>query len=443
MVGQRHNTLSFDLDGAVSTFDSIPFWMNHNTYGKYAQNNFGYAEVGFTSLDESNKKLKYHFGVNFGYNYSFDNSEYQFNDLYGTISYASIAIDLGIKRDTELFENLSSSNGNFVKSNNSRAFPGINLYLKNYVPFFFWKSWFSWKFNYGEYLLDDPRYVENTHVHSKSLWLNFKIKSRARFELGLEDWAQWGGNSPRFGDMDYSFSDYLRMVFLQKGGEDALETDQVNRAGNHIGNFQFNFYQTYSNFDMMLYHSHPFEDGSGMGFANFPDGIWGVNFNLNNNQLFKKILFEWIYTKDVTNEGQHDITGGQDKYFWNAVYRSGWFYFGQSIGTPFIQPNINEDGIVLDPQIQYNRFSALHFGLSGGLPKKLNYKTKFSYVKYFPWIGESYSGKVNQFSGYAEVDLAPWLDWSGEIAFGGAFDLGNRYSQNLGGFIKLSYQAGF
>jgi hypothetical protein len=437
----QNKRIEITFESNFSTNDSIPFWMFQNKNGISQGSAFSLLSFGFEGYTNSpENKVQIEYGFNTVGTMGFENIIF-FEELYFNLKYRKWNLDFGSKNDDILFNGLSHSNGNFVKSTNSRNMPGINLSL-DYIPFLFWKDWFSWKFNYGEYIMLDERYVKYTQVHNKSLWLKFKLNRDSDFRFAVEDWLQWGGDHPSYGRV-YDFEEYLRAVWLMSGGDNNSEGDQINRAGNHIGNYQFIYENRYNKGSLTFYYSHPFEDGSGMAMRNFPDGILGIYLKNDGRNIFEKFLIEWVYSKDTTNSGAHDVSQGQDKYFENYYYKSGWFYFGQSIGTPLIQPIFDENGIVISPQLNFSRFSGIHFGVSGSVMDKFSYKSYFTYVNYDPWYGQHYSRNVNQFSGYGEVDFAPWVDWSGELVIGGAFDAGNRYSKNLGAFIRLSYQTKF
>ncbi len=58
------------------------------------------------------------------------------------------------------------------------------------------------------------------------------------------------------------------------------------------------------------------------------------------------------------------ILGGNDNYFNNGEYQSGWTYYGRTIGTPFITPlPPDADGITLG--VFNNRIIAHYIGIKG------------------------------------------------------------------------------
>jgi hypothetical protein len=160
--------------------------------------------------------------------------------------------------------------------------------------------------------------------------------------------------------------------------EIGLEDETINKLGNHLGTFllDYDFKNGLGKFS--VYHEHPFEDGSGTRFANFPDGVWGVFFKPKNQKIIASILYEYIDTVD-----QSGIAAGSgfDGYFGNNIYRSGWSYEQNVMGLPFIlfdkNVKITQDST---PYVS-NRSKTHHLGVSGGF-SKFHWKLKTTYTKY-------------------------------------------------------------
>lgn len=117
------------------------------------------------------------------------------DQLYASARWRNLRLDLGMIHPKEEYNGISSTNGNFIRSGNSRTFPGYNLnseYMK--VPCT--KGVLSIKFNWADYMMIDDRYVEDTRLHNKSAFLKIKPHQRWEIIVGLEHWAQWAGTSP-------------------------------------------------------------------------------------------------------------------------------------------------------------------------------------------------------------------------------------------------------
>ena len=127
--------------------------------------------------------------------------------------------------------------------------------------------------------------------------------------------AQWGGVNTLNEDLvqPNSWTDYLRIFIGASGDENALQTDQNNALGNHLGNFEL--------------------------MVSFDFGKFGFQINLKEKSLIDGLLFEALNTTDQDALRQiDDGVGGEylepDSFFNNGVYQSGWTYKGRVVGSP-------------------------------------------------------------------------------------------------------------
>ena len=72
------------------------------------------------------------------------------------------------------------------------------------------------------------------------------------------------------------------------------------------------------------------------------------------------------------------VIGGEDGYFNNSCYVSGWTHYGRSLGLPLMIVHApGEDGVT--PGFASNRVNGHHFGLRGKLSHKYPYIFKATY----------------------------------------------------------------
>lgn len=181
--------------------------------------------------------------------------------------------------------------------------------------------------------------MKNVLWHHKSFF--FRIKDTENnfplsFTAGVQHFAQWGGTStnPRIGKQPQSFKDFIRVVFGQKGGDDATASDQINVLGSHYGSYDFKLSYTQKDWGGHFYYQHYFNDKSGMEFANKTDGLWGIQVDLPTIPWLNKIVAEYLVTMNQSGP-MHFITfdrdkwkggrgGGNDDYYNNGEYRTGF-----------------------------------------------------------------------------------------------------------------------
>ena len=431
----QNNPLNYSigLNSAISSEKTLPFWMTANTFGTVPNSDYGsvYASM-FSNFKEPESSFAFSYKASFT-SYLSSKNDIFINELYASLRFKGVQLDLGSKNDDIKWEGLSSSNGNIIKSNNTRAFPGINLETIGYLKLPFAKSWLSAKGNYSEYLLNDKRVVDNAHLHHKSLFFKSVLSEKISIIIGMDNYVQWGGTSNDYGKQPSTFKDYLRVVTSYSGGKSALESDQMNALGNTVGAYLFQLNYTGEKTNWNIYWSHPYEDRSGRELSNYPDALYGFFIDLKKPKSFiTHFLAEFTYTKHMSGNTSFS---GADNYFNNGIYNSGWTYFGRTIGSPFFPTKEPVDGITRGVDQNYNRFTAYHLGFKGNLSREAQYKTYFSYIHYPGWFGESLN--EDQFSSLFEFYLQP-KNIPFEISLGVSADFGSALPSNFGSFFKLT-----
>ncbi len=424
---------SIELNSNISTKETLPFFLTANKYGSIPNSNNALVSTSiFSDFKNTNRTF------NIAYKASIsgiiaDENELLINELYTSIATENWQLDLGSKNDELAFEGLSVSNGNIIKSINTRAFPGVNLRTRSYLELPFAKKWLKVKANYAEYFLNDKRVVDNAHLHNKSLYFKSRLNNNLSLITGLDHYVVWGGTSEEFGKQPTNFKTYLK--YITGTGDGNKTEDQINSSnawGNHVGNYLVQLDYKGENFNWSFYLSHPFEDRSGREFANYPDGLYGFFVDLKKPQSFiTHIITEFQYTK---HQGKSTSQNGLiDNYFNNTVYQSGWTYFGRTIGSPFFTTKVPENGITKG--IAENRFTSFNLGFKGNLSSSIQYKTNLTYTYYQGWFNAPV--QEYQLSPYLELllknETIPF-----NISLGAAADFGDFLPTNFGGFLKLT-----
>jgi hypothetical protein len=445
---------SVSLGAGVSSEETLPFWLVSNRYGNIPNSDYGLLNMAvFSNLKKENKDFGIAYKLSATGALAQENSLI-INEMYLRLQYKNWALDGGNMYDEVKWEGLSSSNGNIVKSINSRAYPGINLKTLDYISFPFAKKWLSFQGNFANYWLNDDRYVEGAMLQNASLYFKFKLSNKFNLIAGMDHFAQWGGTSPSTGEQPSTFKDFMRIVLGKSGGATSTEGDQLNALGNHLGDYLFQVNYTAEKTNLSFYYSHLFEDRSGMEMENWMDGLYGFMIDFKKSDaLVTHLLTEFTYTKNMSGEIPPDDTvndpttihgRGRDNYFNNGIYASGWTYFGRTIGSPYFTPKpADENGITNGVILGDNRFMAFNIGLKGNLTA-FNYKAMLSHITYFGWFGNEYDPKPKQVSVLLEVLLpqnSKKLPFNISAAF--AFDTGTYAPANFGGFLTLSRNGWF
>ena len=242
----------------------------------------------------------------------------------------------------------------------------------------------KFKAEYDEGILNDDRYVHNTHMHHKSLYGSFTPAKNWKINLGLEHYVMWGGISknPSYGKLPVSLHSYILYITGSTGNEDFPKTDQLNVAGNQIGSYQVQIIKEFKNFEIETYISHWFEDHSGMVLRNWKDNLLGIKIDVKGKHLLlSSFLYEFMNTRNQSvvdsfykwNEATQKWDAMEnDRYFEHGVYRSGFTYHKMMMSSPLFIPQFQDDGLSMS--IPSNRFYTHHIGAIGYLNKSLQWK---------------------------------------------------------------------
>lgn len=427
---QFESSFLLSADGILSSEENNPFWMSHNNYFKISSET-SFAGFGqWKGTYELNEKSGLNAVIS-GYYRDGVSDEFQRKELNVSYKNPWLKVTLGSEVRLDPTNGLSATGKNFLWSPNARPLPGI-IIEANEPALLGQKFMLDW--GIGHYLLNDDRYVDNTMVHYKRLALQWNINEKNSLRGQLQHFAQWGGTSPEYGELEDDFNAFVDVFFASQPESSVVEGEAANALGNHLGSYLIDYKFATGVADFSLYHEHPFEDGSGTAFANFPDGVWGLYATLAESTLIKNICIEYIDTSDQSG----NTTGsGYDGYFGNNVYRSGWTYEGNIIGVPLlgIDPNI-EITSTTSPFVS-NRIRAIHVGVDGAF-KGFQWQLKTTYNQSYGTYRAPFPETLKNWYNYLAVQYPTEIYGTFQVYSG--LDLGNE-KDTFG--IGLSYAYSF
>jgi len=452
----------FDVFGSAGSGKYTPFWITSNTYGMVPiKQNSGYVRGDLFWRHSFPNEIKIEAEVDI-VTAAKHSSQIWVHQLYAAVSYRNIYFFIGSK---ERYNSLLDRNlcmGDMTFSTNARPIPEVNFSFPDYTKVPFTKDYLQFKADFAlgkhfdnNYILrtknPDSYYNLDVLLHHKSLF--FKLEDPAESFpfygiIGLEHAAQWGGWTSLydFGNNPSSFKDLIRIILCQNGDSRAIDGDQVNVLGNHLGTYNFKVGYKHKKFLSALYKQHFFDDNSGLEFANWRDGIWGGEFTFLNQPYLKKIVLEYLQTTNQSGpihflyyDGvlyPNSRGGGNDNYYNNFAYFSGWTYFGRGIGNALLtSPEYNEDN---DLCFKNNRIKAIHLGLEGKIASEFSYRTLFTGAYGWGTNDKPFIKRKENFYSSIECIYKPEKLKGWQIALQTSFDQGDMYGNNIGGAIKIS-----
>ncbi|MDT0686539.1 capsule assembly Wzi family protein [Autumnicola psychrophila] len=412
--------------GNVYSQEESPFWIHSNKRGRVNEtsNLSGWINGKAIYAFSENASLEVGMGILYHDGY---NSSLKFDESYVSFLNSWIEITAGRKQKEELYLGLSASNENILWSLNAR--PLLGFLAKTKDPVFLFNDYgLGFTASFGEYFLDDERFVQNARVHHKSF--NFVYKSAGNFQVsaGLQHYVQWAGVSLEFGELSNDFQSYLK-IFLGMQGDSEQEAE--NAEGNQIGSYEVKLKTEISEYRVELIYNHFFEDGSGRMLFNTPDGRYGLfiedTYKLSENNWVKALMYELYYTLDQS-EGS-GTTDGDDNYFSHNLYKSGWTYENRIIGIPFITMNDERS------KVYNNTLVAHHLGIKGMAFNSYPYRLLNSYRINYGYKGNDVlDNKI--LSSFLEVEVYSLNDFHINIQIGADFI--SDAPANLGAGILLT-----
>lgn len=431
-----HYSTGLELGG--SSKKTMPFWMYANKSGLYPNENYSAWSLNIGKISTSQRKLDWDFGV-MGVASVSKRAEIRMRDYFLGIRYQQIRLSIGSQANTIAYDGLSTTNGDFIASLNARPYPKVQLEL-GYTNVPFTKGWVQFKGLYSEGIMLDDRFVEHPRLHYKNLYLKLG-KKKFSFEVGLKHYAQWSGTSPSRGKLPTGLEVYKDLIFAKDNSKyDPLGSPvDYNRVGNHIGMYDVKLSYKGEKIIASLYRQVIFEDSSGRNFMN-RDALMGLHIKRTDKKSWlQAILFEYYYTKyqSGTLTGPKPGGGiytGNDNYFNQGVYTSGWTSYGYTIGTPLFTPSIDKNGV--SKGIINNRIVAFHGGVWGHLDSQLSYKGLLTYSHNYGTYQKGFDQQ--QLSAYLEF-IYGLKKIPAYITLGIASDFKGSYlPKNHGIFIKIT-----
>ena len=384
--------------------------------------------------------------------------------LYGQIKYRSLYLMAGMKEHDRTFVGNPLSSGDMTLSNNARPIPQVSIGFYDFVDIPLTKGWVQiiGEIAYGKFT--DAKWTEdhfnyyNSFIttgvwyHYKRLYLRSKPEMPFSVTVGMQHAAQFGGEYTRYKDgkvekhyqNKIDFKDFLGVFVQAQFNDSEIAGDRYNFKGNHLGSWDVKFrYRLRNNDEISFYVQKPWEDGTGIGWQNGFDGVWGLAYKSSGQTWVKGAVIEYL---DFTNQAGPflhepvpelpDNPTGADNYYNNFMYNS-WVNYGMAIGNPALKSTIyNTDGYL---RFTDNALWGFHLGADGSVGN-VDWKLLLSWKKSKGAFGYPRVKKVQSTSmALGAVYNIPKVKGLKLDAQAG-FDAGDLYPSNFGVLVSLSYE---
>jgi len=443
--------LKVEIHSVYGGGKQLPFWLLANQYGKYDTEKAAIlSTVGIFGKGDGIGKWDFQYGMEGIGRINQGSATGWLHQAFGKAEYRKfLRIQAGVWEETFGNQYTPLSSGSIIWSQNARPMPKVEMGSAGFIDVPFTKGILQVKGALAHGWFEKDRHVEGVWLHHKYAAARTQFNFPLNINFAFHHFAMWGGKHPVFGQLPNDFDAYVSIFLAGKGGEDAPVSDQLNRAGNHIGSRHYGIDWQQPGYALNFYFQDIFEDGSGARWKNFPDGLWGVVWkNSNTAAPVVAVLYEYLQTTDQSGP-VHQAVGlpGDDNYFNHGTYQSGWTHHLMTLGTPFItSPVYNQD---VDHPANYriwnNRVQVHHVGVHGKIIDMFSIVIKGSYAHNF---GLHTSMEVPDDIFYFKTAHKQWhwiLDLSYEprsvlrFNFKISSDRGRLHGDNLAAFFGLKY----
>ena len=451
----------------ITSKDQVPFWMWANQYGSIPLSGFSTSVIGsaYKEYEESGsydgrESQLFDWGAGFEGRVNVgEKTEGILIEAYAKARLAMFELKAGRSKDVVGLVDTTLSSGAFSVSGNALGIPKIEISVPEFYALPFWDGLFAFKGNFVHgWLGTIPVQYGNhkpteTYFHQKSLYGRLgKPSWRLHLYGGFNHNVFWG-NTKTY--REYSqLSDWQEYWYTITG-----KVNNSSKVGNHLGSIDLGLTYDFDTVKVFGYRQQFYDIGGLYHLTNVADGLNGLSLtNKKSSQgktfYWKKILFEFLYSKSQGGELDAKSTpSGDENYYNNYIYGEGWSYNHIALGNPLFTttPAARQD--LVSRSYDYflnNRIVAFHLGFEGTI-NDWNFLSKLTFSQNYGTYGSStghsigsnrskpygHFGRENQFSGYIEAAKYFTDQWNlGVIA---AIDRGGLYEDSIGMSIKASY----
>ncbi len=484
-VANAEEKINYSVEGLASIAEGsfAPYYMASNRHGVLTQSKGLQLKAGAFRLWQSDRRFSYGYGAEFITDYyntaPYSRYTYNFNghdgwdgnpqrpagiwlqQLYGEVRYRGVFLTAGMKEHQSALLNFNLSSGDLVESGNSRPIPEVRVGFNDFQNIPFTDGWvqIQGEISYGKFTdngwLKDHFNYYTGHINLGALYTYKRCYFRTKpsqplsVTVGMQVGGMFGGTTQYYtggrltAEKKYSkgIKEFFKMFVPTDGGQEYY-------SGSSLGSWDLHLrYWLKNGAHIVAYMQKPWEDGSGIGFMNGFDGLWGLEYKSAFPGIVNGAVVEYL---DFTNQSgpmhwdPDDAPGstittraeGADDYYNNHEYNS-YANYGMAIGTPFLpSPVYNTDGYL---GFANTRVRGFHAGIEGEPVRGVKYRVLGGYRK--GW-GSGYvpTKPTHDTSFMAEVKVTPERMESLSMKLQLALDHGDMFSNTFGACFGISYK---
>ena len=469
---------AFEGQGVLTGRKDVPFWMRSNQYGSIPLAGATGSVIGtamktydssWSGLTDWGGGIELRGDVGNG-------SRLTLIEGYLKARVSIFEIKAGRTKDFMGLVDSTLSSGAFSLSGNALGIPKVDISIPNYFTLPVFRGLFSFKGNFAHGWLGEQAVIPNNLVREANTWFH-QVSLYGR--LGRPDWklhlyggvnhqVYWGSEKSIYGK-NWGLSQVQTFEYVMLG-----RTYKGTKVGNHLGSIDLGLDYNFGSVSLRVYRQNFYDEGALYKLANILDGLNGISIvntddadtepdyfpvqhhNSGDYEGFHwhKIVLEVFASKNQAGyPWSRRTASGDENYYNNNSYPSGWSYKGLGLGNPFITPFPSTRSNLPNDTTDFfnnNRVIALYGGLEGSyggyrFTAKASYSMNYGTFGTSPWghsTGNHYYPpkyglfpKVNQFSAYLSAERD--LDWHWTAGVVAALDKGGLFYNSTGLIFRI------
>jgi len=431
--------------GGIGSFGrQAPFWLVNNQYGKYSNAPVsGFLSAKIHSETDSSKLFSLGYILE-AFDIQDSRNSFFIHQANIKLRFGFMSLRLGSGEDTYGNQDAGLTSGSLLWAGNTRPMPKIVLETNGYTDVPFTQGYVQFRGLLSHGWFGNDGFVKNAYLHHKNVYIKAGGRLPLNLSFGLQHFTMWGGESSdaAIGKLPSDFTAYRKVFFAKRDTSDLSglpEVEGINKLGNHLGSWNYGVDIKLKNYIAGIYYQTIFEDYSGFSKFLMRDGLWGLSVKTKNqSKIVNAFLYEYLHTSYQSGappENPDEYTQGNDNYFNNGIYYSGWTFRGKVIGTPFISsPSLLEYETV---SFRNNRVIAHHLGIGGKISGTLNYRILFTLSKNMGTYYEPFPETQKVQSALVEISKEVERYQGIDLTLRIGADHGKLYGNNCGVFFAI------
>lgn len=371
---------------AAGTAGDLPFWLHSNRLGALDRYS---ANTTLNLYAEYQHRFDFDLDLVIGANLLLRAAEDPvawLQEGYVQLGYGHFLLWLGRKWEYYGLLHPDLTSGTMDHSQNMRPMPKFMLSTDGFQPIPGTRRVFYYNGTFAHGWMDDSayRFVDGVLLHQKTLYLRMFTEDAVIVpRVGITHFAQWGGNSPVWGQSPQNLRSLFDVFFmLSSDSKELFEGGELSNVfQNHLGVYDFSGMFNIGRYKFGFSRQFYLEDAPNARFASPWDGLWSAWIHLRpdpryrwrrekpadwqtewergNRPFLTGINYEHVNTLEQLTA---DPRRGKERYanYYNHwSYLGGWTYHGRVIGNPLYFGKKGFYGVA------NNKLIAHHVGLQG------------------------------------------------------------------------------